>query len=107
MTLRFITRGSLIRLVALVVGSFLLAETGSAYYYFTYFASSAPPYTPIVARFDLTTLSNNTVPFFVSSAGPSAFFAGGRRRAKGRTMTGCGPSARWRICGPTWLEPTL
>jgi hypothetical protein len=76
MTLRFITRGSLIRLVALVVGSFLLAETGSAYYYFTYFASSAPPYTPIVARFDLTTLSNNTVPFFVSSAGPSAFFAG-------------------------------
>jgi len=65
-----------VRLAALVAGSFLLANTGSAYYYYTYFNSTAPPYTPIVARFDLTTLSNNTVPFFVSGAGPSSLYPG-------------------------------
>ena len=65
-----------IRLAALVAGSFLLANTGSAYYYYTYFNSVGAPYTPIVARFDLNTLSNNTVPFFVSSTGPSAMYPG-------------------------------
>jgi hypothetical protein len=65
-----------VRLATLVAGSFLLANTGSAYYYYTYFNSTAPPYSPIVARFDLNTLSNNTVPFFVSSAGPSAMYSG-------------------------------
>ena len=52
-----------------VASGFLLANTGSAYYYYTYFNSTAPPYAPIVARFDLSTLSNNTVPFFISGAG--------------------------------------
>jgi hypothetical protein len=70
------TRGRLIRVGALLAGSFFLANTGFAYYYFTYFNTSAPPYTPIVARFDLTTLTNNTVPFFVSNAGPSTFYPG-------------------------------
>jgi hypothetical protein len=72
-----VIRGWGMRFAALAAGSFLLAHTASAYYYFTYYNSSAPPYnTPIVARFDLNTLSNNTVPFFVSSAGPSAFYPG-------------------------------
>jgi len=65
-----------VRLAVLVAGSFLLANTGSAYYYYTYFNSTAPPYNPIVARFDLNTLSNNTVPFFVSSSGPSSMYQG-------------------------------
>lgn len=69
------TRSS-VRLAAVVALSFLLANPGFAYYYFTYFNSSAPPYSPIVARFGLTTLTNNTVPFFVSSSGPSAFYPG-------------------------------
>ena len=69
-------RSWLIRLAALAAGSFLLATTGSAYYYYTYFNSTSPPYAPIVARFDLSTLSNNTVPFFVSSAGPSTLYPG-------------------------------
>jgi hypothetical protein len=64
------------RLAALVAGCFMLANTGSAYYYYTYFNSSSSPYTPIVARFDLTTLTNNTVPFFVSSTGPSTMYPG-------------------------------
>jgi len=65
-----------IRLAALVAAGFLLAKTGSAYYYYTYFNSSASPYIPIVARFDLKTLTNNTVPFFVSSSGPSSMYPG-------------------------------
>jgi hypothetical protein len=64
------------RFAALIAGCFLLANTGSAYYYYTYFNSSSAPYTPIVARYDLTTLNNNTVPFFVSGAGPSSMYPG-------------------------------
>ncbi len=70
------TRGGLVRAGTLIAASLFLAHTGSAYYYFTYFNTSAPPYTPIVAKFDLSTLTNNTVPFFVSSNGPSAFYPG-------------------------------
>ena len=66
----------MVRLAALVAGSVLLANTGWAYYYFTYFGTTSPPYTPIVARFDLSLLSNNTVPFFVNGTGPSALYPG-------------------------------
>ncbi len=61
---------------ALVAGCLLAANTGWAYYYYTYFNSTAPPYVPIVARFDLNTLANNTVPFFVSSTGPASMYPG-------------------------------
>lgn len=70
------TRHWLSRAGALLAASLFLAHTSSAYYYFTYFNTSAPPYTPIVAHFDPTTLTNNTVPFFVSNAGPSALYPG-------------------------------
>src|ERR1700733_15254476 len=76
MMIRWATRRWMVRLAAIVTAGFLLANTGSAYYYYTYFNSTAPPYTAIVARFDLNTLSNNTVPFFISSAGPSTLYAG-------------------------------
>jgi hypothetical protein len=64
------------RIAVIVLASFMLANTGSAYYYYTYFNSASAPYTPIVARFDLNTLSNNTVPFFISSAAPSVLYPG-------------------------------
>jgi hypothetical protein len=70
-----IKRG-MIRVAALLASGFLLASTGSAYYYYTYFATTAPPYAPIVARFDLTALTNNTVPFVISGAAPSAMYPG-------------------------------
>jgi len=66
----------MVRLGALVASAFLLASTGSAYYYYTYFATTAAPYSPIVARFDLNALTNNTVPFFISGAAPSAMYQG-------------------------------
>jgi hypothetical protein len=64
------------RVAGVVAGAFLIANTASAYYYYTYFDSVGAPYTPIVARFDLNTLSQNTVPFFVSATGPSAMYPG-------------------------------
>jgi hypothetical protein len=64
------------RVAALAAVGFLFSSTGAAYYYYTYFNSSSAPYTPIVARFDLTTLTNNTVPFFISGAGPSTMYPG-------------------------------
>jgi hypothetical protein len=65
-----------VRLAALAAGGYLLVSSASAYYYYTYFATAGSPYTPIVAHFDLSTLANNTIPFFVSSAGPSAMYPG-------------------------------
>ncbi len=64
------------RWAVLVAGCFLLANTSSAYYYYTYFNSSSAPYTPIYARYDVDSLPNNTLPFFVSSQGPSALYPG-------------------------------
>jgi hypothetical protein len=70
------SRRWMVRVAALVGASFLLSSTGSAYYYYTYFNTSGPPYTPIVARFDLNTLTANTVPFFISGSGPSTMYPG-------------------------------
>jgi hypothetical protein len=64
------------RLAILTAACFLLANSGSAYYYYTYFNSSSAPYIPIPCQFDLTALTNNTVPFFISGAGPSSMYAG-------------------------------
>lgn len=61
---------------SVAAAALLLTNTSWAYYYYTYFNSSSPPYAPIVARFDLSTLPNNTVPFFLSSAGPSVMYPG-------------------------------
>jgi Matrixin len=69
------------RLAVLMAGCFLLANTGSAYYYYTYFNSSSAPYTPIPCQFDLSALTNNTVPFFISAAGPSTLYPGDSMQA--------------------------
>jgi hypothetical protein len=64
------------RCAVLLATFFLLTNAGWAYYYFTYFNSSSPPYTPIYARYDVDSLPNHTVPFFVSNQGPSALYPG-------------------------------
>jgi len=69
------------RFALLMAGCFLLANSGSAYYYYTYFNSSSAPYTPIRCRFDLTALNGNTVPFFISGAGPSSMYPGDSMQA--------------------------
>src|SRR5436309_2686161 len=58
------------RAVALLSLSFLLASTSSAYYYYVHYDTSSGTYTPILEKFDLNALQNNTVPFFISGKGP-------------------------------------
>ncbi|HTR35564.1 MAG TPA: matrixin family metalloprotease [Bryobacteraceae bacterium] len=69
-------RSELARAAVLVAACCLLAGSSSAYYYYTYFNSSTSPYTPIPARFDVSSLPNNTVRFFVSDQGPTALAPG-------------------------------
>lgn len=71
-----VSRAAVVRLAALVTATLLVAPSSQAYTYYVYFNTSASPYSPIPIRFDLNTLSNNTVPFFVSSAGPSGLYTG-------------------------------
>ena len=63
-------RPGLLRLAALLVGLFLVATTSSAYYFYVSFNTGSAPYNPIVKKFDLNALNNNTVPYFISNQGP-------------------------------------
>ena len=47
-----------------------------AYYYYVHLTNSSAPFNPIVERFDLAALPNNTVSFFISTQGPSALAPG-------------------------------
>jgi hypothetical protein len=67
-----VNRRALARLAALVLGFFSLAGTGSAYFYYYYIVDGSPT----VVKFDLTTLVNNSVPFYIADEGPSALVAG-------------------------------
>ncbi len=60
----------------LLAVSFLACGAASAHYFYEQFGTSGPPYTPIVQKFDLTTLPNGAVPFYIAAPGPSAFAAG-------------------------------
>jgi len=53
-----------------------LAGTGSAYYYYVHFNTTTGPFVPILEKYDLSVLQNNTVPFFVSDSGPSQLYPG-------------------------------
>lgn len=55
--------------------SAFLASSSSAYYYYVHYDTSSGAYTPIVEKFDLNALQNNTVPFFISGQGPSKLLA--------------------------------
>src|SRR5450755_3144224 len=65
-----------VRFAIFAIASCLLTSTCSAYYYFIYFNTRTGPFNPIPAKFDLSSLTNNAVPFFISDQGPSAVAAG-------------------------------
>jgi matrixin len=65
-----------VRFFVLVLALAVFGRECSAYYYFIYFNTKTGPFNPIPAKFDLTALNNNTVPFFISDQGPSAFAPG-------------------------------
>lgn len=63
------------RFAALLAMCFTLASSASAYYYYLYFLNGTQnPGVP--AKFDLTTLANNTLPFYISSQGPTTLTSG-------------------------------
>jgi hypothetical protein len=45
----------------------------AAYYHYVYYQNSSSPYSPIFEKFDLTTLPQQTVTFFVSDSGPTTY----------------------------------
>jgi len=65
-----VRRAGLIRLTALLLALFSLAASASAYYFYVSFNTSSGPYNPIVKKFNLNALNNNTVPYFISNQGP-------------------------------------
>jgi len=65
-----VKRAGLVRLIAVVLTLFSLAASASAYYFYVSFNTSSGPYNPIVKKFNLNALRNNTVPYFISNQGP-------------------------------------
>jgi hypothetical protein len=63
-------RVAALRFLALAVSFFSLATIGWGYYFYVSFNTSSGPYNPIVKKFNLNALNNNTVPYFISNQGP-------------------------------------
>ncbi len=59
------------RITALAAGSFLLAGGASAYYHFVHYNTRTGPYTAVYEKFDLNSLPNKTVLFFLPEQGPA------------------------------------
>jgi hypothetical protein len=67
----------LVRLAALALTLFVLNTSGWAYYFYVYYNTNSGPFNqPIIEKFDLGSLVNNTVPFFISDSGPAVMAPG-------------------------------
>lgn len=67
----------LFRVGAAAIMCFGLATSGSAYYYYVFYNTANGPFNqPIVEKFDLNALVNNTVPFFIQDSGPAVMAPG-------------------------------
>ncbi len=70
-------RAWLIRLAVLALACFVVNGTLSAYYFFVFYNTSTGPFNqPVLAKFNLDALINNTVPFFISDTGPAVMAPG-------------------------------
>lgn len=67
---------ALIRLVRLAAVMMLVSVSGWGYYYYVHYAGRTGPFTAIPERFDLNSLVNNTVYFYISDQGPTAMAPG-------------------------------
>lgn len=67
----------LVRLAVLVFASLVLSTNGWGYYFYLLYNTSTGPFNqPIVEKFELSSLVNNTVPFFISDTGPAVLAPG-------------------------------
>ena len=62
--------GRIVRVAAIAAAAALMGAPAEAYYHYVHYFRNAP-YTPVQEKFDLTTLPNKTVTFFVSDSGPA------------------------------------
>src|SRR5579864_8812555 len=60
------------RLLISVLGLALSASTAGAYYHFYHYTNRTAPYNPVPEKFDLNTLPNKTVTFFLSDTSAGA-----------------------------------
>ena len=70
------SKGWTSRIALFLAVGFVLVNSASAYYYYVTYNTRSAPYNPIVSKFDLNALTNNTVPFFVSDQGASVMYPG-------------------------------
>lgn len=61
------------QILAIAVAVLLLAAPSQAYYHYVHFLTGRAPYLPIPEAYDLTALPNQTLTFFVSSSGLTAY----------------------------------
>ncbi len=67
----------LVRLAVLVFACLLMNANGWGYYFYVLYNTSTGPFNqPIVEKFNLNSLVNNTVPFFISDTGPAVLVPG-------------------------------
>lgn len=66
-------RRAILRCLTAAAAVCLLVAPSQAYYHYVHFLTSKAPYVPVPEAFDLTRLQNNTITFFASSDGPSAY----------------------------------
>jgi len=67
----------LVRLAMLVFACLVLSTNGWGYYFYVLYNTSTGPFNqPIPEKFDLNSLVNNTVPFFISDTGPAVLAPG-------------------------------
>jgi hypothetical protein len=61
----------------LVFGCLVMSANGWGYYFYVLYNTSTGPFNqPIVEKFELSSLVNNTVPFFISDTGPAVLAPG-------------------------------
>ena len=59
------------RVLGIVTALAMCAGTASAYYFYVHYNSRTAPFSPIVEKFDLNSLQNSTVYFYISDTGPA------------------------------------
>src|ERR1700716_2038412 len=65
------------RLSIIVFTLALSASTAGAYYHFYHYTSRSAPYNPVPEKFDVNTLPNKTVTFFISDTAAAAISQSG------------------------------
>jgi hypothetical protein len=85
------------RLLTLMAVLASASSVASAYYHWTYFASRSGPFQELRLRFDLASLPDSTVSFFVAKQGPAKMVAGDNFTAL---------VSQIRRAGETWNVPS-